>query len=478
MYNIVKMSRTVGKYKKKRRSTQKKKNGRMRKVGDEGTKNYFTPQKESKTSNKEINSGMGITRPMLGTLIEEVELENIDIKSMSKIGNESLNGYVLKIEQHDNKSDDTINRLSGTDPAKGPTIFTVMKIPQYDTEVIVDNLDYEHKVGLYINDLMRYYPCFVKTMDFVDLGETGRTHINSVLKNQKFMNKTSLKARLKNIKKNIQVNKSALDVSIEGCANKNNHGLQLQYVDGKTLANMMDTLDEKDIYGILLQVYGPLYNLSKDKQTGRQKLLEHKDLHQNNILVVTLPVPIKMVYNFDFEIDGKKEITICTKYIAKIIDYGRCYIPSTEYFYDEMRQINEETDRPTKKQMQNDFLEYLSNCGLKHILFNYPDYNMYKRLTRFDYKSNKAVLEDIIGNLNCKKSVFNFAGNCSNNCKQTAFTITIDCSTQDIKKQQQMITDGNLNPFVDETILIDYGDVDPKQNLEKTFEVAATPRKP
>ena len=154
----------------------------MRKVGGDGTKNYFTPQKESKTSNKEINSGMGITRPMLGTLIEEVQ--NIDIKSMSKIGNESLNGYVLKIEQRDNTSDDTINRLSGTDPTKGPTIFTVMKIPQYDTEVIVDNLDYEHKVGLYINDLMRYYPCFVKTMDFVDIN--NRKIIDSYFKNFNF----------------------------------------------------------------------------------------------------------------------------------------------------------------------------------------------------------------------------------------------------------------------------------------------------
>lgn len=467
------MSRTVGKYKKKKRSTPKKKNGRMRKVGDDGTEKYFTPQKESKTSNKEINSGMGITRPMLGTLIEEVQ--NIDIKSMSKIGNESLNGHVLKIEQKDNTSDDTIDRLSGTDPTKGPTIFTVMKIPQYDTEVIVDNLDYEHKVGLYINGLMRYYPCFVKTMDFVDLGETGRTQINSVLRNQKFMNQKSLKTRLKNIKKNIQVNKSALDVSIEGCANKNNHGLQLQYVDGKTLANMMDALDKIDIYGILLQVYGPLYNLSKDERTGRRKLLEHKDLHQNNILVVTLPEPIKMVYKFDFDVNGEREIAICTKYIAKIIDYGRCYIPSTEYFYDEMREINKTTDEVTKKEMQNDFLEYLSNCGLKHILFNYPDYNMYKRLTRFNYESNKAVLEDIIGNLkkSCKEeeetSVSNFA-------KQ--FTITIDCSTQYIKKQQQMKTEGKLNRDVDETILIDYGVVNPKQNLEKSFKATTTPRKP
>ena len=457
MYNIVKMSRTVGKYKKKRRSTQKKKNGRMRKVGGNGTKNYFTPQKESKTSNKEINSGMGITRPMLGTLIEEVELENIDIKSMSKIGNESLNGYVLKIEQRDNTSDDTINRLTGTDPTKGPTIFTVMKIPQYDTEVIVDNLDYEHKVGLYINDLMRYYPCFVKTMDFVDLGETGRTQINRVLKTQKFMNKTSLEARLKNIEKNIQVNKSALDVSTEGCANKNNHGLQLQYVDGKTLANMMDTLDEKDIYGILLQVYGPLYNLSKDKQTRRQKLLEHKDLHQNNILVVTLPEPIKMVYKFYFDVDGEKKITICTKYIAKIIDYGRCYIPSTEYFYNEMREINKEPDEPRKKEMQNDFLEYLSNCGLKHILFNYPDYNMYKRLTRFNYESNKAVLEDIIGNLQ------------THDCKDNIFTITIDCSTQDTTQQQMNMDLQKLPVGINERLFKDYDDDIGPKDLKTVF---------
>ena len=140
-----------------------------------------------------------------------------------------------------------------------------------------------------------------------------------------------------------------------------------------------------------------------------------------------------------------------------------------------MRQINEEPNE-TKKEMQNDFLEYLSNCGLKHILFNYPDYNMYKRLTRFNYESNKAVLENIIGNLNCKKNVFNFAGNCSNNCEQTAFTITIDCSTQNTT-QQQMITEGNFKYGIDEKILIDYEDVNPAKSLTRDFDETATTRK-
>ena len=461
--------KTRGKYKKKRRNSQKKRNG---------------TNKRTRTKSKWIGGDVTKEYKVLKGFEDFV---TITIKDIERIGNNSLNGYVLKVLTP-GKSEYNIDRLipveNYTDPDPESTI---LKIPRDEVgQLVVDNLDYEHKVGLYINELMKYYPCFVKTMDFYEI--ENKKIISSYFKNFKYLTEKEKKRRLDMIGESIQKTaKNYLDVSDEGCGNKKNRALQLQYVNGQTLADIIKTLPKEEKYGILLQVYGPLYNLSdnlpedndKPNSTGRRKLLEHKDLHQNNVLVVKLPKPIKMVYKFDFDVNGEKEITICTKYIAKIIDYGRCYIPSTEYFYTEMNNILDIKNEDERSNKKKQYKKFLNSCGLKHILYPYPDFNMYNKIDCDICKNNKTVLEDIIDKLkphnSCKEdkeeetSVSNFS-------KQ--FTITIDCSTQDIKKQQQMKTEGKLKYGIDETILIDDRVVDPKQNLEESFKATTTPRKP
>ena len=106
MYNIVKMSRTVGKrrgqrriktrgkYKKKRRNSQKKRNGTVKKVGGDGTEEYgFVIRQPKDFETQPMNQLIPVTRP-------------------KQIGSRSINGYNLMIiEKQEADAENANNRL-------------------------------------------------------------------------------------------------------------------------------------------------------------------------------------------------------------------------------------------------------------------------------------------------------------------------------------------------------------------------------
>ena len=89
-----------------------------------------------------------------------------------------------------------------------------------------------------------------------------------------------------------------------------------EYIKGKTLADMIKAkeLKRNEIINILCQVLLSLSIASKEI------LFTHYDLHLNNIMIVSLPQPMSVMY----EMDGMV-FKWNTKYLAKIIDYGRAY---------------------------------------------------------------------------------------------------------------------------------------------------------
>jgi hypothetical protein len=97
--------------------------------------------------------------------------------------------------------------------------------------------------------------------------------------------------------------------------------LLIQHLKGiKTLADKIYDVSETgfmsfELLYVLFQIYVPL-GLLKDNFT-------HYDLHSSNVVLYT---PAKGKYiEYHYHLSGGREIVFKSQYIAKIIDYGRCY---------------------------------------------------------------------------------------------------------------------------------------------------------
>ena len=103
-------------------------------------------------------------------------------------------------------------------------------------------------------------------------------------------------------------------------------------------------------------------------------------------MVKTLDKPIQ----FQYEYGKNLKTTFETQYLAKMIDYGRCHIPSTQEYVDTYHKIY-------ANNVQKRNYEYtLDECGLIHVLYDYSDLNLYKNM--FDDKNSPSI-EYVIKNL-------------------------------------------------------------------------------
>ena len=148
------------------------------------------------------------------------------------------------------------------------------------------------------------------------------------------------------------------------------------------------TFDNAEYNNVLFQIYGPLYAL-KD-------LYMHRDLHSGNVMIKKLVQPIQFTYHYG-TLDQEHTVTFTSKYLVKLIDYGRGYIREVdERFskYDELMEeyMNEPSDKLKRDiiQMQSDF----NNCGLFHLTTQASDLRL---INKEDFK-----LEAIIDGLRDK----------------------------------------------------------------------------
>jgi hypothetical protein len=177
-----------------------------------------------------------------------------------------------------------------------------------------NNLMYEYIVGRYfINNVYKKYPCFIQTYNFAILE-------NAII-NKAIVNSLSIKdidtinLKLFHSKKDI-LNEIKKGIII-GCNNPTKISLILENISNPISFHEIYTdyyfLENELIY-VLFQIYYVLDNLKRQ--------FTHYDLHGSNVLIYE-PVPGSYIdYHYSYKGDI---INFQSRYIVKIIDYGRSY---------------------------------------------------------------------------------------------------------------------------------------------------------
>ena len=222
------------------------------------------------------------------------------LSKVSKAGSVSVNGFVLNLHY------ESLNYKSNA----------LLKSSQKKSS---DNLYYEYLVGvLFINKVNQIFPCFTETYHLFE-------HRTEKSKNRLLKNELEVSKYSKWLKANAcdaSVIKNSFKCVDESCKNGVNFAILVQYISNPlSLSSFVskhkhDKLFEDQMVCILYQIYVCLSYL-KDHYT-------HYDLHSENVLLYKLPEGKYVNIKYIDERSGNT-VTVKTNYIAKIIDYGRCY---------------------------------------------------------------------------------------------------------------------------------------------------------
>ena len=221
------------------------------------------------------------------------------INSIKRIGAPSANGFVYEIKYSREDYDS----------------YAVLKSA---VEIESDNLFYEYLVGLKINETLNLrYPCFVETYGLFNY-KNGSSH------SQAKQNLMGTNDELRNIFLKDNLIKLTNDSHEIACEKSNLLALLIQHIHKPTT---LDTLLRQQPKGIadnrifdvelpfaLFQIY---YVLHLEKRN-----FTHYDLHTNNVLMF-MPSNNKYIqYHYHM---GSDVFSFKSKYMLKIIDYGRSY---------------------------------------------------------------------------------------------------------------------------------------------------------
>jgi len=153
-----------------------------------------------------------------------------------------------------------------------------------------DNLMYEYMAGIhFVNHMLPKYPVFLftygiytRTRDIIDISQ---------------------------LKTDLTLQGTNFDVA---CQHSDKLSLLLQHVEGKTLQDMFVNVEfiRNDLHKMLFMIYQALSSLAKR--------FTHYDLHPGNVMIMELDSPVEYIYH-------DEGVSFTSKYLPKIIDYGRCY---------------------------------------------------------------------------------------------------------------------------------------------------------
>jgi hypothetical protein len=211
---------------------------------------------------------------------------------IKRIGNVSKNGFVMEIPY--------IHR--------GYKAYAVLKSAM---NYFTDNLLYEYVVGKFINKYNKIFPCFLETYGYYtynsnDVWDTMKTTVtinnNDILKNGLTFHKQ-------------------IDYNM-ACAQSKYLAILIQHLkDVKSFKHMCleESFLKNELLNMLFQVYFPLHILGKK--------FTHYDLHYENVLIYE--PKINNYIQFYYHLNGNV-ISFKSRYIAKIIDYGRSHFEDNE----------------------------------------------------------------------------------------------------------------------------------------------------
>ena len=232
------------------------------------------------------------------------------VSPIKRIGVPSINGFVHEIPY--------LHR--------GYSAYAVLKS---SIEPDSDNLLYEYNVGQYINKLNKQFPCFLETYGYYTYND-AKTWL--FMKHNNTITNTGI------LKNGLSLHKT-INYKV-GCKQSKYLSILIQHLKGiKPIKSLLsdDKFVKEDLIQSLCQVYIPLRSV-KNNYT-------HYDLHQDNM---NLYEPVKDSYiHFHYNDFYGKTISFKSKYIAKIIDYGRSYFKDDESginskdIYEEICKIKE-----------------------------------------------------------------------------------------------------------------------------------------
>jgi hypothetical protein len=218
--------------------------------------------------------------------------------SKRKIGENSVNGFVYEITyQRENYMAHAVLKSSRKPNA--------------------DNLSYEYFVGDIINNqFLKKYPCFVETY-----GLYQYTNENSYLTMGNDTNNENLDDFLHYFGSRMStkrgcVNSQFLSILIQNIKNARTLKSMITVEAGRT-AEDVRIFVENDLASCLYQIYYVL--------AATSNVFTHYDLHYKNVLLFE-PVANKYIQYTYQNSDGGYRCTFKSKYIVKIIDYGRSFI--------------------------------------------------------------------------------------------------------------------------------------------------------
>lgn len=218
--------------------------------------------------------------------------------NVKRIGSVSVNGFVNEI----------------TYERDGYKSLAVLKSTQEEES---DNLYYEYVVGQFLNKYAQTHPCFVETYGLL---KYKTQMIHDTMKTNR-INPTSILANLENVSDALEKDPT-FDPIPMSCEHPVEIAVLIQHFDNViTLHDFAETkcVDEKpfvvELPCLLYQVYSALRNMAN--------VFTHNDLHYENILVYE-PFPDGFI-EFHYHNTNGKVFTFNCPYIAKLIDYGRCW---------------------------------------------------------------------------------------------------------------------------------------------------------
>ena len=187
-----------------------------------------------------------------------------------------------------------------------------------------DNLFYEYLVGQYTNKLCPLFPCFIKTYGwFVHTPDEYLDYFWDFMsqeKNTEIDDKNELINTLK-IKSPV-ITQESFEFA---CSHSKYLAILIQHVKSgivleeriknSLLTEIVDSFLTNEIINILYQVYMPLATLANT--------FTHYDLHTSNVLLCE-PVLGKYI-DYKYILNDGNTIEFKSKYIVKIIDYGRSF---------------------------------------------------------------------------------------------------------------------------------------------------------
>lgn len=230
-----------------------------------------------------------------------------NLTSVVRVGEASLNGFVLNLQYEKMK-------------------YKVNALLKSSKSAYSDNLYYEYLAGTsFINRVNRFIPCFTETY--------------RLFKHRSASTKVDIEngVELSQIQDLIDENtcdeknvKSSLKCINEACEVGEDFAILLQYVNNPISLksfiknNEDNALFEAQMIAILFQIYSPLEYFRKQ--------FTHYDLHTENVILYKLPKEKYLNFKYIERRTGKPPITheIKSYYIAKIIDYGRCFFGNLE----------------------------------------------------------------------------------------------------------------------------------------------------